>query len=161
MAMLRLEFGIARLLFKEILKCPVQISQGFLQSHTVNRFQPHEIWMAFQFCQHMTGLYIGYRLTLLLPAIPSDSKKMIIHKACTSQCLIYDFLLLSIWIDSKLEPLCVLHFLTSFRNYVCKYILSYLQKTYNRTARKIVSVFILSTVNCLRKLGGHALYPHV
>src|SRR5574344_986629 len=116
--------------------------------------------MAFQFCQHMTGLYIGYRLTLFLPAISSDSKKMIIHKARTSQCLIYEFLLLCIWIYSKLETLCVLHFLTSFRNYVCVDILSYLQKTYNRTARKITSIF-LSTVNCLRKLGGHALYPHV
>ena len=76
-----------------------------------------------------------------LPIISSYSKKMIIHKACTSQCLIYYFLLLGIWIDSKLEPLCVLHFLTFFRNYVCMYILSYLQKTYNRTARKIISIF--------------------
>ena len=54
-----------------------------------------------------------------------------------------------------------------------RYILTYLEKTYNRTA-KIFGIFrfwslpetqmwlspILSTVNCLRKLGGHALYPH-
>ena len=125
MAVLRLEFWIARLLFKEILKCPVQISQGLMQSHTVNRFQPYEIWMAFQFCQHMTGPYIVYKLTLFLPAISSDSKKMIIHKACTSQCLIYYFLLLGIWIDSKLEALCVLHFLTSFGNYVCIYSITF------------------------------------
>ena len=98
--------------------------------------------MAFQLCQHTARLYIGHRLMLFLPAIPSDSKKMIIHKACTSQCLIYYFLLLCIWIDSKFETLCILHFLTSFRNYVCRYILSYLQKTYNRTVRKIISIFV-------------------
>ena len=141
MAVLRLEFWIARLLFKEILKCPVQISQSFLQSHTVNRFQPHEIWMAFQLCQHTTGFYISHSLMFFLPAISPNGKKMIIYKACTSQCLIYYFLLLGIWIDSKFENLCLLHFLTSFRNFVCVYILSYLQKTYNRTARKIISIF--------------------
>ena len=55
--------------------------------------------------------------------------------------MIYYFLLLCIWIDSKLETLCIHHFLTSFRNYVCMYILSHLQETYNWTARKIISIF--------------------